>query len=91
MPATPKFAHVVFQTSQPETMRDWYCQLLDAHVVYEDGGLAFITFDEEHHRIALIKSPVRLERKTPTVAAMPRLPRKRQVGQLVVLGLTQTR
>ncbi|HYZ57636.1 MAG TPA: VOC family protein [Streptosporangiaceae bacterium] len=70
MPTTPNFAHVVFQTSQPESMRAWYCQLLDAHVVYEDGGLAFITFDEEHHRIALIKSPVRLERKTPTVAAM---------------------
>ena len=30
----PKFAHNVFQTAQPEAMRDWYCTVLDAHVVY---------------------------------------------------------
>ena len=36
MPA-PKFAHVVFQTGQPEQMRDWYCAVLDGHVVYQDG------------------------------------------------------
>jgi catechol 2,3-dioxygenase-like lactoylglutathione lyase family enzyme len=70
MPATPKFAHVVFHTSQPRTMRDWYGQVLDAHVVYEDDRLAFITFDSEHHRVALIKSPAPLERKTSAVAAM---------------------
>ncbi len=62
MPATPKFAHVVFQTSQPEAMREWYCSLLNAHVVYEGHGLSFITFDDEHHRIALAHIPD-LERK----------------------------
>jgi catechol-2,3-dioxygenase len=70
MSATPKFAHVVFQTSQPKQMSDWYCTVLDGHVVYEDDGLAFITFDEEHHRVALLKVPVPLERKTPATAAM---------------------
>ncbi len=70
MPALPTFAHVVFQTSQPDAMRDWYCQVLDAHVVYEDDGLAFITFDAEHHRVALIKAPTSLERRTSNVAAM---------------------
>lgn len=70
MSAKPKFAHVVFQTGQPEAMRDFYVALLDGHVVYEDEGLAFITFDEEHHRVALIKAPVPLDKKTPTTAAM---------------------
>lgn len=70
MIASPKFAHVVFQTSQPEAMRDWYCTVLNAHVVYESDALAFLTFDEEHHRVALLKSPVSLERKTPSTAAM---------------------
>lgn len=66
---TPKFAHVVFQTSQPDAMRDWYCSLLDAHVVYAGHGLTFITFDEEHHRIALAYIPG-LERKSPTAAVV---------------------
>lgn len=57
MPSAPKFAHVVFQTSQPEAMREWYCSLLNAHVVYEGHGLTFITFDDEHHRIALAYIP----------------------------------
>ncbi len=70
MPATPKFAHNVFQTSQPSEMIDWYCAVLGAHVVYEDDGLGFITFDDEHHRVAFIKAPVPLERKTPATASM---------------------
>ncbi len=70
MSARPKLVHIVFQTSQPKEMIDWYCQVLDAHVVYEDDGLGFITFDEEHHRVAFIKAPVPLERKTPTTAAL---------------------
>lgn len=70
MSATPKFAHVVFQTSQAKEMRDWYCAVLDAHVVYEDANLTFITFDEEHHRIALLNSPTPLQRKTSAIATM---------------------
>lgn len=70
MPATPKFAHVVFHTGQPEEMRNWYCTILDGHVVYTDEALSFITFDEEHHRVALLHPPAELERKKPTTAAM---------------------
>ncbi|MDX6742443.1 VOC family protein [Actinocorallia sp. A-T 12471] len=68
--ATPKFAHVVLQTGQPTEMRDWYCTVLDGHTVYQDQALCFITFDEEHHRIALLTPPMPLERKSPTTAAM---------------------
>jgi len=28
--------------------------VLDAHVVYEDATLTFLTFDDEHHRVALL-------------------------------------
>jgi catechol-2,3-dioxygenase len=70
MPDTATFAHVVFQTSQADAMRDWYLRVLDASLVYEDDRLCLITFDEEHHRVALLKSPIPLQRKTPTVAAM---------------------
>jgi catechol-2,3-dioxygenase len=70
MSAKPKFAHVVFQTSQPAQMRDWYCTVLDGHVVYEDEALTFITFDDEHHRVALLSPPGELRRKTPDTACM---------------------
>lgn len=54
---TPKLAHIVFHTSQKQAMTDWYCAVLDGHVVYTDDNLTFTTFDDEHHRIALIHAP----------------------------------
>ncbi len=68
--AKPKFAHIVFQTGQPQAMRDWYCTVLDAHVVYQDETLSFLTFDEEHHRVALLHPPIEMQRKTATTAAL---------------------
>jgi catechol-2,3-dioxygenase len=68
MSSTPKFAHVVYQTGQLAQMRDWHCAVLDAHVVYQDDALCFITFDEEHHRVALLSPPIQSQRKSPTTA-----------------------
>ncbi|MFZ0230113.1 MAG: VOC family protein [Mycobacterium sp.] len=68
MSASPKFAHVVFQTSQPNRMRDWYCAVLDGHVVYQDQALCFITYDAEHHRVALMTLPVEAQPKHSTTA-----------------------
>ncbi|WP_435158902.1 VOC family protein [Amycolatopsis sacchari] len=70
MAATPKLAHVVLQTNRPAEMADWYCTLLHGHVVYDGHGLTFLTFDEEHHRIALIAPPQQLEGKSPVAAGM---------------------
>jgi len=66
----PKFAHVVLQTSRLEEMRDWYCSILKGHVVYEGHGLSFVTYDEEHHRIAFLQPPFPLEDKSPAAAGM---------------------
>jgi len=68
--AKPTFAHNVFQTAQPKEMRDWYCSVLDGHVVYEDDVLTFITFDEEHHRVALLAPPIPMQPKTTSTASM---------------------
>lgn len=70
MASTPKFAHVVYQTGQADPMRHWYCTVLDGHVVYEDETLTFITFDDEHHRVALIHPPIVFDQKSPVTAAM---------------------
>ena len=58
MAADMKLAHVVLQTGQLHVLRDWYCEVLGAHVVYENPGMCFVTFDEEHHRLALVASRV---------------------------------
>ena len=50
-----KLAHVVFQTNQKDTVRDWYCTVIGARVVHEDDVFCFLTYDDEHHRIALLQ------------------------------------
>lgn len=34
-----KLAHIVLQTGQLPVLRDWYLQVLDAHVAYENEFL----------------------------------------------------
>ncbi|MCW5745790.1 MAG: VOC family protein [Alphaproteobacteria bacterium] len=49
-----KLAHVVFRTNQLETMIEWYRTVLEADIVHRDKSIVFLTYDDEHHRIALI-------------------------------------
>jgi hypothetical protein len=35
-------------------MRDWYCAVLGAAVIYENDHLCFATYDDEHHRVAFV-------------------------------------
>lgn len=52
MPRPSKFAHVVYSTRRFETMIDWYQTVFEAKVVYQNPLLAFMTYDDEHHRFA---------------------------------------
>src|SRR5262245_55205550 len=47
-----KFAHVVYSTRRFEEMVDWYQKVFEAKVVYQNPILAFLTYDDEHHRFA---------------------------------------
>jgi catechol-2,3-dioxygenase len=47
-----KFAHVVYQTRRFDEMVDWYQKVFEARVVYQNPALAFLTYDDEHHRFA---------------------------------------
>jgi catechol 2,3-dioxygenase-like lactoylglutathione lyase family enzyme len=38
--SVPKLAHIVLQTNRLQGMRDWYCRLRDARVVYENPAMA---------------------------------------------------
>jgi len=62
-----KLAHIVRRTTRFEAMLDWYANVLGAEVVHCDGVLAFLSYDEEHHRIAIANLPG-LEEQSPTAA-----------------------
>ncbi len=49
---SPKLAHVVYRTRQLEPMLRWYATVFGAEIVYRNPALAFVTFDEDHHRLA---------------------------------------
>lgn len=57
VPRPRKLAHLVFRTRQLNVMLDWYCSVLGAHIVFANEQIAFVTYDDEHHRVALINEP----------------------------------
>jgi catechol 2,3-dioxygenase-like lactoylglutathione lyase family enzyme len=58
-------AHYVIKTPRAEEMIDWYEKVLGARVVHEDSQIAFLTWDEESHRLALVKIPGLVRRLFP--------------------------
>ena len=49
-----KFVHVVYRTRRFEEMLAWYKTVFGAKVQYKDPAIAFLTYDEEHHRFAFV-------------------------------------
>ncbi|MFJ4064415.1 VOC family protein [Pseudomonas sp. NPDC089996] len=52
-----KMAHLVFRCADRKAMVDWYRKLFQAELVFEDEILTFITYDDEHHRLAFFNMP----------------------------------
>src|SRR5260370_9134253 len=58
-----KLAHVVLRTrSNLDAMVQWYCVVLGAQIVFNAGRLIFLSYDDEHHRIAIAASEALTER-----------------------------
>jgi catechol-2,3-dioxygenase len=49
-----KLAHVVYQTRRFEEMLAWYQKVFEAEVAWQNPLVAFLTWDDEHHRFAII-------------------------------------
>lgn len=64
-----KLAHLVLKTSNYEAMVDWYLKVLNARVALAVPHVTFLTFDDEHHRIAIVKVP-RLAQHSPNTCGM---------------------
>lgn len=52
-----KLAHVVLRTAKLKEQVKFYTDFLGAHVVHQNDFIAFITYDDEHHRLAFIAYP----------------------------------
>jgi catechol 2,3-dioxygenase-like lactoylglutathione lyase family enzyme len=52
-----KFAHVVLKTANYDAVIHWYATVLQARVAFRNDFIAFLTYDDEHHRVAVINTP----------------------------------
>ena len=54
MASPKKLSHIVLQTNRRREMIDWYCTVLGAEILYEAEHISFISYDDEHHRVAFL-------------------------------------
>ena len=54
MASPTKLSHIVLQTNRRREMIDWYCTVLGADILYEAERISFISYDDEHHRVAFL-------------------------------------
>jgi catechol-2,3-dioxygenase len=55
MTTTPRsLAHVVYRTRRFDQMLAWYQRVFGARIQHRNPAMAFLTFDEEHHRFAFL-------------------------------------
>ena len=65
MVSPKKLSHLVLQTNRRQEMIEWYCKVLGAELLYQNKFIAFISYDDEHHRVAFI-DPGPLAEKAPS-------------------------
>ena len=53
-----KLAHVVYMTRRFDEMLEWYKAVFEATAQFENPAIAFLTYDDEHHRFALVNMDV---------------------------------
>jgi len=52
-----KISHVVLKSSKYQKAIDWWKEFLGAYTQFESDFITFLTYDEEHHRLAIINAP----------------------------------
>jgi catechol-2,3-dioxygenase len=52
-----KFAHIVLKTSRYSEMLEWWKAFLEGEARHESEFISFISYDDEHHRVAIVNFP----------------------------------
>jgi hypothetical protein len=84
-------SHVVRYSRQVPVVRDWDVRLLDGRVVHEGPGVAFLTYDDEHHRIAIADPAAMLGAAEERVDAAGSGDQTRPIGSLLADDVTLAR
>lgn len=53
-----RLAHIVLRTAQHDKLVAWYKTVLNAETTFATDRLSFLTYDDEHHRIAIAAMPL---------------------------------
>lgn len=62
-----KLAHFVLRTSRYAELVQWYKTVFNAKAAFENELLTFLSYDDEHHRVAIIAMPGLAEQTDGTV------------------------
>jgi catechol-2,3-dioxygenase len=54
MVAPSRFCHIVYRSHRFEEMVEWYIRVFEARVQHRTDKVCFLTYDDEHHRFAII-------------------------------------
>ncbi len=73
MASPKKLSHIVLQTNRRREMIDWYCTVLGAEILYEAERISFVSYDDEHHRVAFL-DPGPLAERQPDAPLAERQP-----------------
>ncbi len=52
-----KLAHLVLRTARFDASVAWWSTVLQAEIRHRNDFLAFLTYDDEHHRLAIVSMP----------------------------------
>jgi catechol-2,3-dioxygenase len=57
--APKKLAHMVLRTKEGnvQNLLNWYKVVLEGEAMYENPAIGFVTYDDEHHRVAVLGLP----------------------------------
>jgi catechol-2,3-dioxygenase len=67
--ASTYLSHYGIRAKQLKELIDWYSQVFEAKVQHQNEFLAFMTFDEEHHRLVIFEDPETVA-KPPTASGV---------------------
>ena len=65
-----RLSHVVLNSTNPSGLMNWYCNVLGGEMVFDSPFFSFMTYDDEHHRVAALLSSADASTKTPGTGLM---------------------
>ncbi|GKT43497.1 biphenyl-2,3-diol 1,2-dioxygenase 2 [Colletotrichum spaethianum] len=83
VPAPSEIAHLGFRTSNPQRLVDFYLKFLGARVVLINDFISVLTWDQEHHRLAIINDAIAIPKKENTCGLDHVALKFASVGELV--------